>query len=208
MQHTAAKTTVTLATATAAATMFLLAAAAGDLPASSTKAAQTATEHSRQLFEDIHAVSQRFADELGRMQESHNTVSPAELAKQADAEKTYPLATRVAPDRKFNAQTIYAQAKPGVVIVGGIFKFTLHNDKHQPLNVLAVTTEYGPGSSGGPILDEHGAVAAVACQALPLLQQERDKPVQMIWRFARPSASILDLLGPSATKHETKGKEK
>ena len=41
--------------------------------------------------------------------------------------------------------------------------------------VLAVTTDYGPGSSGGPILNEHGAVVGVACQAIPLSQRIRKK---------------------------------
>ena len=73
-------------------------------------------------------------------------------------------------------------------------KFTIHNDKRQPLKVLAVTNDYGSGSSGGPILNEHGAVVAVACQAVPLFQPEHEKDVQMIWRFGRPSCSILDML--------------
>ena len=52
--------------------------------------------------------------------------------------------------------------------------------------MLAVTTDYGPGSSGGPILNEHGAVVGVACQAIPLFQKDHEKDVQMIWRFGRP----------------------
>jgi S1-C subfamily serine protease len=79
-------------------------------------------------------------------------------------------------------------------------KYTLHNDKQQPLRVLAVTCDYGSGSSGGPILNEHGAVVAVACQAIPLLQQDHEKNVQMIWRFGRPSCSILDML--ISSRHE------
>jgi serine protease Do len=77
-------------------------------------------------------------------------------------------------------------------IVSG--KITLRNEKHEPVNILAVTTDYGPGASGGPILDEHGAVVAVVCQAVPLQQMEHEKEVvSMVWKFARPSRSILAL---------------
>ena len=54
-------------------------------------------------------------------------------------------------------------------------KFTLQTDKGQPLKVLAVSNDYGSGSSGGPILNDHGAVVAVACQALPLLQPDHEE---------------------------------
>ena len=249
------------------------------------------------------------------------TVSPAKLAEQADPEPAYPFAATAEPAQKFDAKKIYAQAKSGVVVVGGVYKcdkckhwhvqcasgfvirhdglivtnyhvveafkkldaigamtddgrvfpakavlaasklndlallkvdaenlrplplagdvpvgatvyclshpmlpngkancfytfsqgivcgkFTIHNEKQQPLRVLAVTNDYGAGSSGGPILNEHGAVVAVACQAVPLLQQDHEKNVQMIWRFARPACSILDMLNSSKPKPEPSGK--
>jgi thiol-disulfide isomerase/thioredoxin/S1-C subfamily serine protease len=263
----------------------------------------------RQSFADIQGVTQRFADDLGQLNEDHQTVSPAELARQANAEPSYPVSAVAEPARTLDAETIYVQARPGVVVVGGVYKctkcqrwhvrcasgfvvrrdglivtnlhtidafkkldavgvmtaagrvypvlavlaasrlndlallkvdaedlpplpiakdvsvgavayclshpvmpggmtncfytfsrgmvvgkFTLETDKGQSLKVLAVSNDYGSGSSGGPILNEHGAVVAVACQALPLLQPDHEKNVQMIWRFARPSCSILEML--------------
>jgi S1-C subfamily serine protease/thiol-disulfide isomerase/thioredoxin len=82
-------------------------------------------------------------------------------------------------------------------------KSILHNEKNEPLRVLAVTADYGPGSSGGPILNERGEVVGIVCQAIPLCQLDHDKDVQMIWRFARPSCSILDLLSPPAGSRES-----
>ena len=73
-------------------------------------------------------------------------------------------------------------------------KFTIQNKKHEPLNVMATTADYGPGSSGGPILNEHGAVVAVACQAIPLTSPELDKNAQMVWKLSRPSSSIVAML--------------
>ncbi len=271
----------------------------------------------RQSFEDFHAVAQRFADELGQCKEQKQTISPAELAQQADAENTYPILTLADPGEKLDPETLYARAKPGVVVVGGIFKctkcqrwhvqcasgfvvrpngliltnmhvvdslkkldamgvmtddgrvfpvkavlaanrlndlallkvdaenlqplpvaddvstgaavycvshpilasgktncfytfsqgivcgkFTLHNDKEQSLKVLAVTAEYGPGSSGGPILNEHGAVVAMACQAIPQSPRDLEKGAQMVWKFSRPSCSIQALLSASAERRE------
>jgi thiol-disulfide isomerase/thioredoxin len=78
-------------------------------------------------------------------------------------------------------------------------KFALQADRKQQFEVLAVTAEYGPGSSGGPILNDRGAVVGMACQAVPLTLKEGEKDVQMVWKFARPSSSILKMLSQSIT---------
>jgi S1-C subfamily serine protease/thiol-disulfide isomerase/thioredoxin len=276
---------------------------------------------SHRAFEDLQADAQHFADELGHFKELNRVVSPAELAKQATAENTYRVPTQADSGKRLDAETIYARSKPGVIVLGGIFKCakcnhwhvqcasgfvvgpdglivtSLHTieafaklealgamtsdgrvfpvqavlassrlndlallkadaanlaplpvsdevsvgatvyclshpalsngktngfytfsqglvcgkfrlgDKQEPLNVLAVTADYGPGSSGGPLLNEHGAVVAVACQAIPLLQREKEKNVQMVWKFARPSCSILALL-QKTTRRGPSGSEK
>jgi len=75
------------------------------------------------------------------------------------------------------------------------------------MKVLAVTAEYGPGSSGGPILNEQGAVVAVACQVIPLMKKDHEKEIaSMVWRFARPSCDILTLLTKPETDREATGK--
>ena len=114
----------------------------------------------------------------------------------------YCLSHPMMPNGKTNCFYTFSQG----MVCG---KFTIHNDKRQPLKVLAVTNDYGAGSSGGPILNEHGAVVAVACQAVPLFQPEHEKDVQMIWRFGRPSCSILDMLSSSTAKQEpSRGKDR
>jgi serine protease Do len=264
-----------------------------------------------QPFDDLQARSQHFADELGRLKEEGQTIPPEQLVEQAQTEKTYRVETQAAPQEKFAPEAVYTRSRPGVLILGGIYKcktcqhwhancaggfvvhrdglivtnlhvveslkkleaagamtddgrvypikavlaasrlndlalikidadnlqplpiaadiavgepvaclshpvlsegklncfyafttgvvtgkFSLPNDKHEPVKVLAVSADYGPGASGGPILDEHGAVVAVVCQAIPLQKLEHEKEiVPMVWKFARPSCSILDLLG-------------
>jgi thiol-disulfide isomerase/thioredoxin len=283
------------------------------------------TEPSKpQPFVDNAAVAKRFADELGRMKEEGQTVSPAELARQATAENSYTVSPLADPGKRLDAETVYASAKPGVVAVGGIFKcgtckhwhircasgfvvrrdglivtnyhvvdgykdkealgvmtadgrvlpvkavlaanqvndvallkvdatdlhalpvcgdvpvgatayclshptlpgaagngffafskgtvggkFVLHVEKNQTRKALVVTVDYGPGSSGGPILNEHGAVVGLACQAIPLgkKEKEHDVGVQMIWRFARPADDILAMLSKTTSKQPPEAKK-
>ena len=268
-----------------------------------------------QPFEDLQAIAQHFADQLGELKEQGRTVSPAELAEQAQAENGYAVKTTPDPGVKLGAEAVYAQARPGVVVVGGIYKctkcqrwhaqcaggfvvhpdglivtnlhviegckrlealgvmtedgrffpakavlassrlndlallkvdatglrplpvakdvpmgaavyclshtglpggksnvfyafsqgivcgkFTAHNDKQQSLPILAITAEYGPGSSGGPILNEHGAVVGIACQVQPVFKSEADKGPQLVWKAARPSSSILAMLSASGPR--------
>jgi S1-C subfamily serine protease/thiol-disulfide isomerase/thioredoxin len=286
-------------------------------------AVKKATDSSAQSFVDLQSSIQRFADELGSCKEKEQTVSPTTLAEQAESEPAYPFTPTAEPVGKLKAETVYSEAKPGVVVVGGVFKcdkcnhwhvrcasgfvirqdglivtnfhvieafkkvdalgimtadgrvfpakavlaasklndlallkvdaehlqplpvstnaavgatvfcishplmpngkanclytfsrgivagkFTIHNEKQEAVRVLAVTCDYGSGSSGGAILNEHGAVVAVVCQAIPLSSQDHEKGVQMIWRFARPSCSIVDMLNSPAPKQTpTPGKE-
>ena len=291
-------------------------AAMEDAPAAAVQAAtarDVSQESGGQSFEDLQAVAQSFADKLGRLKEQDQTVPPEQLVEQADAEHAYPVSTEVDSGKRLDPETVYARSRPGVVVVGGIFKctkcqhwharcasgfvirpdgliltnlhvvasfgkleavgtmtedgrvfpvkaviassrlndlavlkvdaedlrplpvardvavgatvyclshpllsggkvngfytfskgmvcgkFTIRNDKQQLVKVLGITAEYGPGSSGGPILNEHGAVVAVACQAIPVFQPEHEKEVQMVWRLTRPSCGILDLLSSPA----------
>jgi S1-C subfamily serine protease len=269
------------------------------------------TPKDAQPFDDLQARSKQFADELGRLKAEGQTLPTDQLVEQAQADKTYPLDPAPVAQEKFPPSEIYTRCRPGVMILGGIYKcktcnnwhaqcaggfvvradglivtnlhvvesfkkleaagamtddgrvfpikavlaasrvndlalikidadnlqplpiaadisvgspvaclshpvlsegklncfyafttgevsgkFALRNDKHDLVNILAVTAEYGPGASGGPILDEHGAVVAVVCQAVPLQKMEHEKEVvPMVWKFARPSCSILALFG-------------
>jgi len=73
-------------------------------------------------------------------------------------------------------------------------KFRLRVDGPVPLNVLAITADYAKGSSGGPILNEHGAVVGIICQTRALFHDEDESEPQLTWKFSRPSSSLLALL--------------
>ena len=133
-------------------------------------------------------------NDLALLKVDADGLRPLPLSSEASVVATvYCLSHPLLPSGKGNCFYTFS---PGVVCG----KFTLHTTKQQALKVLAVSTEYGPGSSGGPIINEHGAVVAVACQALPLCQHDHEKDVQMIWRFGRPASSIRALLSASAAK--------
>jgi S1-C subfamily serine protease len=73
-------------------------------------------------------------------------------------------------------------------------KFRLRLNGPTPLNVLAITADYAKGSSGGPILNEHGAVVGIICQTRALFHDEDETEPQITWKFSRPSSSLLALL--------------
>ena len=259
-------------------------------------------------FDNPDAIRKRFRTELGRMVGRQGIPSPNELAQQAKKSKNCVVSTLRDTGKKHDAETVYARARRGVVIMGGISRrkggrgwrmacaggFVIHRDgvivsnvhvldafrkteaigvmtddgqvfpiqsvlaadryndvavlkvetdnltplpiapsvpvgatiyclshpalnsvgtknafftftngivsgtfdlrfgKKPPLRVLAVTAAYATGSSGGPILNAHGAVVGMACETLEIADQ--DAGCQLIWRFARPASSILPLL--------------
>jgi serine protease Do len=75
-------------------------------------------------------------------------------------------------------------------IVSGRYRSRLMGET--PINVLTITADYAQGSSGGPILNEYGAVVGMVCQTLAI--SDDDGESQMTWKFARPVSSILSLL--------------
>jgi serine protease Do len=75
-------------------------------------------------------------------------------------------------------------------IVSGRYRSRLMGET--PVNVLTVTADYAQGSSGGPILNEHGAVVGMVCQTLTI--SDADEDAQMTWKFCRPTSSLLALL--------------
>jgi S1-C subfamily serine protease len=79
-------------------------------------------------------------------------------------------------------------------IVSGRYRTKLMGDS--PVNVLTITADYAQGSSGGPILDEYGAVVGIVCQTFAI--DDDDGGNQMTWKFARPASSILAILEGSS----------
>ena len=75
-------------------------------------------------------------------------------------------------------------------------KFMIKEKDNAPTPVLAVSTDFAPGSSGGPILDRHGAVAGIISSINPITAaciKGTNSPIQMIWKYGIPSSKLLEL---------------
>jgi S1-C subfamily serine protease len=119
-----------------------------------------------------------------------------------DAENLYalPIARNVAV-----GTTVYCLSHPALDCEGtenAFYTFTqgivsgklrLRIESEEPVNALAITADYAQGSSGGPILNENGAVVGMVCHTLSLSAGDGSSP-QMTWKMARPASSILSLL--------------
>ncbi len=77
-------------------------------------------------------------------------------------------------------------------IVSG--KLRLRLDGRELVDALAVTADYAQGSSGGPILNQQGAVVGMVCHTMSLFADGDPGSMQMTWKLTRPSSSILALL--------------
>lgn len=83
---------------------------------------------------------------------------------------------------------------------GDITRYSLDRDnpKHPKVKYMSTTAEFARGSSGGPVLNEHGAVVGMVCSTRNIYYgrkgQDRDDDVQMITRYCIPAESIRQLL--------------
>lgn len=83
---------------------------------------------------------------------------------------------------------------------GQISRYTMQRDdaKAPPVKYMCVTADYARGSSGGPVLNENGAVVGMVCSTKTTYYGEKgkdpDDDVQMVVKFCIPGESIRALL--------------
>jgi len=83
-----------------------------------------------------------------------------------------------------------------------IGKFMDSRQQRQPARTLAISADYAPGSSGGPILDQYGAVAGIICSVSPVEihgNGSTNSMVNMVWKYSVPSAALLELIKSPVT---------
>ena len=95
---------------------------------------------------------------------------------------------------------------------GGIIsRYYLRKIENTSVPAMAITAEFGRGSSGAPVLDEHGCVVGIAdaTAAISAGDHEDDSGYpQMIVRMCIPSSSLLEVLGVEAeSRHVMKSTE-
>ena len=85
---------------------------------------------------------------------------------------------------------------------GQISRYTMQRDdaKSPPVKYMCVTADYARGSSGGPVLNDNGAVVGMVCSTKTTYYGEKgkdpDDDVQMVVKFCIPGESIRALLKP------------
>jgi serine protease Do len=87
---------------------------------------------------------------------------------------------------------------------GNITRYTLQRDdpKNPLVKYMSISAEFARGSSGGPVLNEHGAVVGMVCSTKTIYYGEKgkdkDDDVQMVMKFCIPADSIRELLKSAA----------
>ncbi len=61
---------------------------------------------------------------------------------------------------------------------------------------MSLTGDYAAGSSGAPILNDHGAVVGVASLSHTFYSDTPGHDTQMVQKLCVPSAALLDLIEP------------
>jgi S1-C subfamily serine protease len=61
---------------------------------------------------------------------------------------------------------------------------------------MTISADYAGGSSGAPVLNEHGAVVGIASRTKTLYSDERPPRPQMAIKLCMPATALLDLIQP------------
>ncbi len=83
---------------------------------------------------------------------------------------------------------------------GEISRYTIQRNAPEtpPVKYMSITADYARGSSGGPVLNDRGAVVGMVCSTRTTYYGEKgldpDDDVQMVVKYCIPAASIRNLL--------------
>ena len=99
---------------------------------------------------------------------------------------------------------------------GTITRYTLQRDEagQELVPYMCISADYARGSSGGPVLNDRGAVVGMVCSTMTTYygrkDEDPDDDVQMVVKFCIPARSIVSLLrsGPAAAEEEGKAEGK
>lgn len=135
------------------------------------------------MVEDVVAASERY--DLAVLRLPKTGVKPISLGLSAPVGAKIDLISH--PNRKF-----YTLSE------GRVARYFMTQRNRKPVPAMAITADFGKGSSGAPVLNEDGQVVGVAASTESLYYTEKDgvqKNLQMVFKNCVPVSQLRELIG-------------
>jgi serine protease Do len=90
---------------------------------------------------------------------------------------------------------------------GIVSRYFMSTTEHGRTPQMAVTADFGSGSSGGPLLDARGQVTGMVCSTTSVYWEDekgKETDLQMVFKHCVPVQSIRQLIHPDAQKVTSK----
>ncbi len=81
---------------------------------------------------------------------------------------------------------------------GRVARYFMMRRNRKPVSAMAITADFGKGSSGGPVLNEQGQVVGVAASTESLYYTEKEgvqNNLQMVFKNCVPISQLRELIG-------------
>ena len=135
------------------------------------------------MVEDVVASSERY--DLAVLRVPKTGIKPIALGQAAPVGAKVDLISH--PNHKF-----YTLSE------GRVARYFVTQRNRKPVPAMAITADFGKGSSGAPVLNENGQVVGVAASTESLYYTEKDgvqKNLQMVFKNCVPVSQLRELIG-------------
>ena len=135
------------------------------------------------MVEDVVASSERY--DLAVLRVPKTGIKPIALGQSAPVGAKIDLISH--PNNKF-----YTLSE------GRVARYFVTQRNRRPVPAMAITADFGKGSSGAPVLNENGQVVGVAASTESLYYTEKDgvqKNLQMVFKNCVPVSQLRELIG-------------
>tara|TARA_B100001093_G_scaffold499833_1_gene549527 strand:- start:772 stop:1473 length:702 start_codon:yes stop_codon:yes gene_type:complete len=135
------------------------------------------------MVEDVVASSEQY--DLAVLRLPKTGVKPVALGPSAPVGAKVSLISH--PNRKF-----YTLSE------GRVARYFVTQRNRKPVPAMAITADFGKGSSGAPVLNEQGQVVGIAASTESLYYTEKEgvqNNLQMVFKNCVPVSQLLELIG-------------
>ena len=135
------------------------------------------------MVEDVVAASERF--DLAVLRVPKTGIKPISLGQPAPVGAKVDLISH--PNQKF-----YTLSE------GRVARYFITQRNRKAVSAMAITADFGKGSSGAPVLNDSGQVVGIAASTESLYYTEKDgvqKNLQMVFKNCVPVSQLRELIG-------------